>query len=492
MEESSPPPGPPPGLGPVFQMQSMPSGTMYILPQSQVHLMPSWNMYNIPRGNMYILTQSQMQGTQEAMQPGPILVDPHAQMQGTQGTMQSGYILVASQYQMYGIQGVIQPGPILTDPQVHGIQRPMQLGPILTDQQAQMQGNQGPMRPGPISTDQQVQDNQEQMRSGPILTDQQAQMQGNQGPMRPGPISSDPQVQGNQGQMRPGPIFVDSLFRRRRRQRQRNAPVAVEPLVQTQRHKLLQYIQYPLSPEDLDATMSHFDSIATDTGVRICYSSDKESITIRGFLDQIVASKNRIEAILPNYQRMINECCICNEDPMQKEEKVGLFEKCDHVACFTCIMEWRQQNRQVSREARLGCPLCRTLSHIITPYPEVLTGDLRLAAIDGYKDQCKQTPCRWSTQGQPCPAGRHCLYDHTRSPQVIERPRIIRFSEFFEESDGEDFSNFLLQGGIHVYPDSDAESLDFSDQELAEAMAALRRARAGTGRARHYPRRQRQ
>ena len=427
MEESSPPPGPPPGLGPVFQMQAMSSGTMYILPQSQVHHMPSWNMYNIPHGNMYILTQSQMQ-------PGPILVDPHAQMQGTQGAMQSGYILVASQYQMHGIQGVIQPGPISTDPQ--------------------------------------------------------AQIQGNQGPMRSGPISSDPQVQGNQGPMRPGPIFVDSLFRRRRRQRQRTAPVAVEPFVQSQRHKLLQYLQYPLAPEDLEATWSHFDSIATDTGVRICYSSDKESITIRGFLDQIVASKNRIESILPNFQRRINECCICHEDPMQKEEKVGLFEKCDHVACFTCIMEWRQQNRQVSREARLGCPLCRTLSHIITPYPEVLTGDLRLAAIDGYKDQCRQTPCRWSTQGQPCPAGRHCLYDHTRSPQVIERPRIIRFSELFEESDGEDFSNFLLEGGIRVYSDSDAESLDFSDQELAEAMAALRRARAGTGRVRHYPRRQ--
>eukprot|EP00440_Ansanella_granifera_P056513 gb/GFBE01061259.1/.p1 GENE.gb/GFBE01061259.1/~~gb/GFBE01061259.1/.p1 ORF type:complete len:249 (+),score=37.49 gb/GFBE01061259.1/:1-747(+) len=116
------------------------------------------------------------------------------------------------------------------------------------------------------------------------------------------------------------------------------------------------------------------------------------------------------------------ECCVCLEVPAQgsgttKRAVYGLLEACEHVVCMACVMTWRQ-NRNVSREARLGCPVCREVSYIVVPWPKAVLGDEKLAVIEQHRERCKATPCKWSTSGQACPAGKYCIYDHSLAPQI--------------------------------------------------------------------------
>lgn len=96
--------------------------------------------------------------------------------------------------------------------------------------------------------------------------------------------------------------------------------------------------------------------------------------------------------------RPLVECCVCSTAPIldDKRNKYGLFEGCDHVICISCALSWRR-NLQVSKEARLGCPICRTLSPIITPCYEALQGDERLAKIAQYKEFRRTSTRRTST-----------------------------------------------------------------------------------------------
>ena len=267
---------------------------------------------------------------------------------------------------------------------------------------------------------------------------------------------------------------------------------SIIPSVDEIRQKMV-WCEYPLSSDYFAKLQQKLKFVAMNNQVSISYSEHKESITICGFRRRIETAQPRIEEILqenvPNFQSQSDDpqCFICYENPKESGKEFGLLENCDHVACLDCITRWIN-NR--NGPTRLNCPVCRVRTHIIAPYPEPLRGDRRRTAIANHIYKCSQTPCMWSAQGQHCPDGRNCIYDHSRAPQVTERPHGISLSELFGDSDDEDSASFLLQGGIHVYSDSDAESLDFSDTELAEAMAALRRARVGTGRARRYPRRQ--
>lgn len=83
-------------------------------------------------------------------------------------------------------------------------------------------------------------------------------------------------------------------------------------------------------------------------------------------------------------------------------------------------MSWRQR-KEVSREARLGCPVCRVVSYIVVPWPEPAVGDEKLAILAQHRERCSATPCKWSTRGLPCPAGKECLFDHSEAPQVRRR-----------------------------------------------------------------------
>eukprot|EP00928_Gymnodinium_smaydae_P090066 TRINITY_DN7391_c0_g1_i2.p1 TRINITY_DN7391_c0_g1~~TRINITY_DN7391_c0_g1_i2.p1 ORF type:complete len:301 (+),score=32.29 TRINITY_DN7391_c0_g1_i2:77-979(+) len=172
------------------------------------------------------------------------------------------------------------------------------------------------------------------------------------------------------------------------------------------------------------------------------------------------------------------ECCVCLEVPWQREGKrlprdyYALLENCDHVVCMSCIMEWRKKH-EASREARLGCPVCRTISHIIVPWHCAASGDEKLAIVAQHKERCSVTTCKWSSNGQPCPAGKHCLYDHSEAPQVVRRraPR-HEVSDTSSDSDTSTTRAYrmlaLLELGFFS-SDSDAES----DDEIRAAVNAL-------------------
>ncbi|CAE8609648.1 unnamed protein product [Polarella glacialis] len=81
-------------------------------------------------------------------------------------------------------------------------------------------------------------------------------------------------------------------------------------------------------------------------------------------------------------------------------------------------MAWRK-NAKTSKEARLGCPVCRTVSYLIVPWHRPVQGDEKLAVLEHQKEKYRATKCKWSLDGKPCPAGKHCMFDHSDAPQVV-------------------------------------------------------------------------
>jgi hypothetical protein len=237
-----------------------------------------------------------------------------------------------------------------------------------------------------------------------------------------------------------------------------------------------------LSYNQLNIIWKHLSSISSETGVEIKYSNKNNLITIIGTNDQITTTKDKFYSIISPSQSENDEiCCICLESIKKMFKSFGILESCNHVFCYECIMNWRK-NKTFSKKVRLGCPSCRTLTHLIIRYDEnVSEPEEKRRLFKNYKERCKTIPCKWAARNEPCSAGKHCLYDHSKTPPVKHhyQPRTIIHSELAEIlfDDDADFASFLLEGDIYVYSDSDIESIDFSDEELAEAIAALRRTR---------------
>ena len=250
----------------------------------------------------------------------------------------------------------------------------------------------------------------------------------------------------------------------------------------------LKYSLVSYSPTDLDNLVRKFYSITNKTGAILRYviNENEETLFIYGTIHQIIAAKNKIKCIILNFDYKDNQnCSICDKDPKKDKKPFGLLKNCNHIFCYSCIMRWRKESKnQRSDEARLGCPVCRICSYQVFPYHEAIFDNERLAVIANKEYICKQTPCKWSTRGIPCIPGKHCIYDHSSAPQVIPKPNIIDWSELVDDSSDNDFTSFLLEGGIYVYSDSEADDLDFSDRELAEAIINLRLQRRRTNRER--------
>lgn len=71
------------------------------------------------------------------------------------------------------------------------------------------------------------------------------------------------------------------------------------------------------------------------------------------------------------------------------------------------------------------------MSYIVVPWHEPAVGDEKLAIFAQHRERCSATPCKWSTRGLPCPAGKECLFDHSNAPQVRRPPRDDRFDDDF-------------------------------------------------------------
>lgn len=99
-------------------------------------------------------------------------------------------------------------------------------------------------------------------------------------------------------------------------------------------------------------------------------------------------------------------CGICLEKPT----KFGLLNNCDHVFCFSCLMEWRRQKASSNTRA---CPTCRNHSDYVIPSSKYATHDNgKDLIIMEYKRKCSYIPCRHFKGLGSCPFGRDCFYRH--------------------------------------------------------------------------------
>lgn len=162
-------------------------------------------------------------------------------------------------------------------------------------------------------------------------------------------------------------------------------------------------------------------------------------------------------------------CGICLEVP----QKFGLLSGCDHVFCFSCLMEWRKS--QTCSEQIKNCPTCRNhSSHVIPSTTFYKSEQGKEEFVDSYKARLGAIPCKHFKSGRlgSCPFGKDCFYQHLsqsgrdikhldRSAQEIfaEKERSRQQSD--DSSNVETLEAFLrlmhLYGRGHFYYTSDSE-----------------------------------
>merc|ERR1712060_518640 len=98
----------------------------------------------------------------------------------------------------------------------------------------------------------------------------------------------------------------------------------------------------------------------------------------------------------------------------------------------------------------------------------------RLAVVAQHKERCRVTPCKWSSNGKRCPAGKHCMYDHSAAPQIVERRRGRNRSIFDSASDSDSEDLVALFSSDWLFDSvSDDDSYVESDSEIEAALASL-------------------
>ncbi|RIA85623.1 hypothetical protein C1645_879166 [Glomus cerebriforme] len=108
------------------------------------------------------------------------------------------------------------------------------------------------------------------------------------------------------------------------------------------------------------------------------------------------------------------ECEICHEKVLSKADaRFGLLN-CEHAFCLQCIRQWRS-NVTMDNQVIRACPICRTLSHFITPSTTWITDRTeKQRVINEYKRKCSTIPCRNFNYGEgQCQFGTSCFYAHT-------------------------------------------------------------------------------
>ena len=107
--------------------------------------------------------------------------------------------------------------------------------------------------------------------------------------------------------------------------------------------------------------------------------------------------------------------------PRLADRRFGLLNACDHIFCLNCIRDWREGGTQRGAEASAAsneqarqCPICRVVSHFITPstlWPR--NEEEKTKMIDAYRDRLSKLPCKHFDGGDgTCPFGSSCFYEH--------------------------------------------------------------------------------
>ncbi|EPZ30939.1 hypothetical protein ROZALSC1DRAFT_30143 [Rozella allomycis CSF55] len=117
------------------------------------------------------------------------------------------------------------------------------------------------------------------------------------------------------------------------------------------------------------------------------------------------------------------ECGICYEKVMSKKDsRFGLLN-CNHAFCLGCIRTWRSKiSFDSNMEAMRSCPICRQVTHFVTPSSLWIADPLQKATvIENYKKQLSQIPCKHFNKGDgDCPFGTSCFYSHTFKDGTVD------------------------------------------------------------------------
>lgn len=178
-------------------------------------------------------------------------------------------------------------------------------------------------------------------------------------------------------------------------------------------------------------------------------------VAAAGTSESVGFTRNQLNPSAASFVPADAKCCVCFETPQEhadlngRPDRYGLLESCDHTVCLRCIMEWRQ-NSKSSKEARLGCPVCRTVSYLVVPWHKAAQGSEKQAVLERQKEKFRATKCKWSSTGKPCPAGKSCMFDHSQAPQVkMQRPHLCGLSRLLRHhSDDDDLSDVEIDDDL--------------------------------------------
>ncbi|TPX56178.1 hypothetical protein PhCBS80983_g04726 [Powellomyces hirtus] len=117
------------------------------------------------------------------------------------------------------------------------------------------------------------------------------------------------------------------------------------------------------------------------------------------------------------------DCVVCMEPVKSKSDaRFGLLD-CEHCVCLNCIRQWRTNERM---DTSKSCPICRTVTHFVTPsaiWPS--NPDDKAAIIEAYKTKLSTIDCKHYNRGEgSCPFGTSCFYKHVGRDGVAEEVRL--------------------------------------------------------------------
>mmetsp|Transcript_3805 Transcript_3805/g.7300 ORF Transcript_3805/g.7300 Transcript_3805/m.7300 type:complete len:284 (-) Transcript_3805:257-1108(-) len=128
-------------------------------------------------------------------------------------------------------------------------------------------------------------------------------------------------------------------------------------------------------------------------------------------------------------------CGICLEDVRtQPGRQFGLLSCCNHVFCYSCVMNWRTEGSQEAQDRKV-CPTCRKPSDYVVPsVKQASSTDEKEHILAAYKAKLASIPCkRFTGELGSCHFGKDCFYAHWDEDGNDTKPHDGSMQELYEQ-----------------------------------------------------------
>jgi len=128
-------------------------------------------------------------------------------------------------------------------------------------------------------------------------------------------------------------------------------------------------------------------------------------------------------------------CGICLEDVRtQPGRQFGLLSCCNHVFCYSCVMNWRTEGSQEAQNRKV-CPMCRKPSDYVVPsVKRASSADEKGHIVSAYKVKLSAVPCkRFTGELGSCHFGKDCFYAHRGGGGDDTKPHDGSMQELYEQ-----------------------------------------------------------